>query len=405
MNIVQRKIDIEDLIKGLDITPTMYENARTKYQRVGKYLHEKGMNVDIFPQGSFAIGTVVRPYTRGADKSYDLDFICLNNVEKHRTSPKDEKFLPYNALMESAAYKEILCSEEYDKCWTLEYAKVSDSEFNMDIVPAVSEDYSVVRELLDQGLDIKYSQKVIAITDKKNNGYRWSTSNPKAYKEWFDEINKPFLENGRFERRNKILQENRKFFASIEEIPAELEHSALQRVIQILKRHRDVYFSKKHQEDNKPISAIITTIAAEIAKSSSSTVSIIELLQYVVKEFEVYSNWQRMEQSVFESCYNSKKVITRNNGKWEIKNPVNPKDNLADSWIQNSSKATYFFEWVKQLKKDFVDAFTYEDDEFIATLENGFGTSYVQRMIKKEHYNLKASQEISATPKHWRMHE
>ncbi len=85
MNLVQRKIDIEDLVRGLDITPTMYENARTKYQSVSKYLHEKGMNVDIFPQGSFAIETVVRPYTRGADKSYDLDFICLNNVEKQST--------------------------------------------------------------------------------------------------------------------------------------------------------------------------------------------------------------------------------------------------------------------------------------------------------------------------------
>ena len=54
MNLVQRKIDIEDLIRGLDITPTMYENAREKYQNVGKYLQEKGMNVDIFPQGEYS---------------------------------------------------------------------------------------------------------------------------------------------------------------------------------------------------------------------------------------------------------------------------------------------------------------------------------------------------------------
>lgn len=403
MNLIQRKLDIENLIQGLDITPTMFENAREKYQNVGKYLHDQGIDVDIFPQGSFALGTVVRPYTRGEDKSYDLDFICLNKVKKHQTNPKTEKYVPYNALMENETYKRILCEEEYDKCWTLEYAKVGDVEFNMDIVPAVGEDNSVVYELLNQGLDMRYAHKAIAITDKKNSGYRWSTSNPRAYKEWFDEINKPFLEYGRFERRNKILQENRKFFASIEEIPVELEHSALQRVIQILKRHRDVYFSKRHLEDNKPISAIITTIATQIAKGAPSTIAIVELLQYVVREFEIYANWQRMEQSVFESHYETKKVIVKDNGKWVIKNPVNSKDNLADSWNENSSKANYFFEWIKQLKKDFVDALTYEDDEFIATLENGFGTSYVQKRLHKELYNIKSPEIITSTPKHWRM--
>lgn len=405
MNLMQRKLDIEDLIQGLDITPTMYENAREKYQNIGKYLHEKGMNVDIFPQGSFALGTVVRPYTRGKDKSYDLDFICLNNVDKQQTNPKEEKFLPYNALMENETYKRILCSEEYDKCWTLEYAKISDVEFNMDIVPAVKEDNIVIGELVYNGLDINYAQEAIAITDKKNNVYRWSTSNPKAYKDWFDKINKPFLEYGRYERRNKILLENQKIFATIEEIPTELEHSALQRVIQILKRHRDVYFSKKQQENYKPISAIITTISAEIAKGAPSNIAIVDLLQYIVKDFEIYSNWQKEEHSIIESRYASKKVISRNNEKWIIKNPVNPKDNLADSWNDNPSKATYFFEWVKQLRQDFIEAFTYEDDAFVATLENGFGMDYVQTRIKKENYNLKSAQVISSTPKHWRKHE
>ena len=176
-------------------------------------------------------------------------------------------------------------------------------------------------------------------------------------------------------------------------------------MIQILKRHRDVYFSKKQQENYKPISAIITTISAEIAKGAPSNISIVDLLQYIVKDFEIYSNWQKEEQSIFESRYASKKVISRNNEKWVIKNPVNPKDNLADSWNDNPSKATYFFEWVKQLRQDFIEAFTYEDDAFVATLENGFGMDYVQTRIKKENYIFKSAQVISSTPKHWRKHE
>lgn len=30
----------------------------------------------MYPQGSFAIGTVVRPNVKNPDANYDLDFIC-----------------------------------------------------------------------------------------------------------------------------------------------------------------------------------------------------------------------------------------------------------------------------------------------------------------------------------------
>ena len=57
-----REQDILKLIKGLDITPIMYENATEKYMAVGTYLQEQGLECEIFPQGSFSLGTVVRPY-------------------------------------------------------------------------------------------------------------------------------------------------------------------------------------------------------------------------------------------------------------------------------------------------------------------------------------------------------
>ena len=405
MDFNKRKLDIEKLIKGLDITPTMYRNALEKYQNIGKYLIDNGLDVDIFPQGSFSIGTVVRPYNHGQETSYDLDFVILHRVEKAHTNPKNEKYLPYYKLMENETYKNIISKEEYEKCWTLEYSKLSDVKFNIDIVPAVREEKLVVEELISLGIERNYAQKAIAITNKNNIDYSWRTSNPEAYKEWFDLINKPFMEYNRNERRIKIMNENLQEFSSIEDIPSVLDHSALQRVIQILKRHRDVYFSKKNQENNKPISAIITTITAEIAKDAQNYLSIVELLQYVITDFGVYSKWQKVDELFFESRYVSKKVIMRKNMKWVINNPVNLKDNLADGWNTNPSKADYFFEWVEQLKEDFIDSFAYGDDLFFAMLENGFGTRYVKMMMKNDNHYLDNSQEILSTPKHWKMHE
>ena len=59
-----RKQDLLKLIDGLDISPSMYKNATEKYKAVGTYLQEQGLICDIFPQGSFSIGTVVRPYNK-----------------------------------------------------------------------------------------------------------------------------------------------------------------------------------------------------------------------------------------------------------------------------------------------------------------------------------------------------
>ena len=85
----------------------------------------------------------------------------------------------------------------------------------------------------------------------------------RQYKNWFETINKPFLDFNRENRKKILLEKNRTIYNSIEEIPEGLERSSLQRVIQILKHHRDVYYCRIKKENLKPTSAIITTICAE----------------------------------------------------------------------------------------------------------------------------------------------
>ena len=59
-NILRQK-DILKLIEGLDISPTMFRDATVKYSTVSLYLQAAGLECDVFPQGSFSLGTVVRP--------------------------------------------------------------------------------------------------------------------------------------------------------------------------------------------------------------------------------------------------------------------------------------------------------------------------------------------------------
>jgi len=396
-----RKVDMKMIVDKLDITPTMYKNAIEKYRNLSAYLQKQGINSDIYPQGSFALGTVVRPYRNSKEMNYDLDFICLLNENVSECNPKDVKMKIGNALKDSEVYSKIL-QEEYDRCWTLEYAEIGEVGFNMDIVPAVPSE--IVNVDNDHGIEeLKYRETKISITNKKSEDlYDWIKGNPKGYKEWFLEINKPFLEHDRSYRRQLLFESHRHVFNSIEEITEDYERSSLQRVIQILKRHRDVYFSKTRKENDKPITAIITTLAAQIANEASKDLDVFELLEYIVREFNVYSEWQVLSEATFIKKYSTRNFVRRVNGKWQILNPVNSDDNLADAWNGENNKAKCFFEWIKAVQQDFIYSLEKKDEEFITLLENSMGTHFVRKSINTEKYTTSQSDNLAYQAKPWR---
>lgn len=397
-----RQQDILKLIEGLDISPTMYKNATEKYKAVGTYLQNQGLACDIFPQGSFSLGTVVRPYRESKEADYDLDFICCLGDKKETTTAKYVKNVVKETLCNSEVYREKLQNIEWDKCWTLEYAEVNGIGFNIDIVPGVSESDDIIQLMVGNNLSQDNAELAVAITDKRKQNYFWLTSNPRAYKNWFESINKPFLEFDRINKRKVLFEKSRTVYNSIEEIPEGLERSALQRVIQILKHHRDVYYCRIKKENLKPTSAIITTICAEIASGMNPSLNVFELLQAIADDFEIYSANQTMTEEAFSRQYETKNVIRKSNGKWQIINPVNPNDNLADSWNINPEKAELFFKWVKAMKKDYVDSLQIEDNDFVALLENNFGRDYVKKSINLNEYANVVPTIIQNTPKPWR---
>ena len=126
----QRQKEILQLTKNLDITPTMRKDAEEKYQAIATYLQSHGIECNIYPQGSFALGTVVRPLDKDA---FDLDTICEISVDKSNTTARETKESVGKVLLDSERYGDVI---EYETCWTKEYA----NEFNIDIVPAVDEE-------------------------------------------------------------------------------------------------------------------------------------------------------------------------------------------------------------------------------------------------------------------------
>jgi len=90
------KEELSDLLRAiaddLDIPGHMYEDAVVKYTEVGEWLaHEDSelaqYDPDIFPQGSFRLGTMVRPVNDSEE--YDIDLVCHLKIKKENTTQKE----------------------------------------------------------------------------------------------------------------------------------------------------------------------------------------------------------------------------------------------------------------------------------------------------------------------------
>lgn len=403
INREQRESDILKLFEGLDIPQGLYEKAIGHYNAVAAFLQEQGIESDIYPQGSYSLGTVVRPYKESEDAAYDLDAVCEIKINKSDTTAEEIKKMVGDALKSDGTYRKML-QEEWDKCWTLEYADVNGIGFSVDIVPAVAEEDIVLKNNLEtEGVDFTVYDSQIAITHRDGERYTWKTSNPKAYQNWFKKLNERFVkaERQRLAKRRDgrlyVLNE-----ATVEKIPETQERSALQRVIQIVKYHADVYYTKGNIKEYKSASVIVTTLIALLAQEADPSLEVFPLLSYIVGELEIYGENLSLTESAFAKRYENKNVIRRIGGQWVLRNPLNPSENLVDSWNHEPRKAQYFFQWIRILKKDYLTSLDTEDENFVAVLENNFGKDYLQKSLNISAYAKKEPVNINVASKPYR---
>ena len=287
---------------------------------------------------------------------------------------------------------------KWEKCFTIEYADINGVSFSIDLVPAVSDSDDEKAALTTKGLSPQIVDTSIAIPRQNSEkSYRWISNNPKGFKKWFDEINAPFLmyapkyaERGMFEN------------ASVEELPNEVRRSALQRVIQILKYQRDTYYSKLKQSDGdeiKPISALITTMTAQIASNYvKKDCTVFELLRYVLDRLEMCIHQTEMTFEQFALKYDNSPVLSYKNGKWVVPNPADPDDNLADKWNSDDKIPKTFFNWVTTIKKDLFEVMAQNDDnQFGVFMENSFADYDPNNPIIKKYRKTRVATPINAS--------
>jgi hypothetical protein len=306
---------LEAICRELELTAAQYKDAEEKYNAVGKWLGDGPQLAvylpAIFAQGSIALETSVRPYKRA---EFDVDLIC------HLVNGSDQlgqilvKQLVGTRLRESKVYREML--EERNRCWCLNYA----GQFHMDITPAVP--------------NSRCQNGGLAVPDRKLE--RWKPTNPKAYTALFNTIAAlaPRITPMRVRALNETLA------AAVEPLPEQtFSKGVLRRGVQLLKRHRDIYFDGKNYA---PISIIITTLAGQAYRhvaTANQYDSEFDLLVDVVKYMPAFI----------------KKTVVAGRTCYDIPNPTTQGENFADKWnaLLDGPKLTEaFFRWHETAKRD-----------------------------------------------------
>lgn len=352
----------ETIGQSLDISESQYKKAVEHYEAVGAFLASPGSPLSIYrpeimPQGSFLLGTVIKPVNE--DDELDIDLVCRIEDKKPEWTQNNLKQTVGDWLKQNGQYQKML-DKEGRRCWTLNYKE--SPKFHMDILPAiVGKNYKFLLESVYADTYIENDKRLaIRITDKTDPNYpietnpiNWPISNPFGYARWFQD------------RCSVMTRKSMLFMEGVKPVPAySSDKSILQRVVQILKRHRDILFNG---DEDKPISIIITTLAG---------------LAYQKEEnlFDALINVAGRMQSFIRDIYSPKheKFI-----KW-IGNPVNLDENFADRWSEPNKKQINFYKWLEKLNTDLKTAIDQKGiDKIQKSLELPLGQKLINESFVK----------------------
>lgn len=321
---------MERIATELEVPPSRYEEAKRRYESVGSWLGRdesslKDYDPVVYVQGSFRLGTPIRPASE--NEHYDIDLVCELTVDKHLVSQQHLKSMLGHEMYLYAKAHGMKDLTEGCRCWTLDYA--DGAQFHLDALPAIPDAAGQRQMLAARMMKSDWSDTAIAITDIKHPTYHhvhtnWPHSNPRGFTNWFRSRMKVSFNA----RRGAMALEAK---ASVENIPAYRVKTPLQQAIQILKRHRDLMFLT--EPDNKPISVIITTLAAQ-AYNNESTVSL--AMATILQGMDSHIKYDAQGNAV-------------------IANPTDPSENFADKWPEHPRRREAFFKWLTIARKDFAN--------------------------------------------------
>jgi hypothetical protein len=333
---------LEELCESVQLTATQFKDAEDHYHAVGEWLADPKSPIarfrpEIRPQGSVRMKTTVKPLRQN---EHDLDLILrLDLPFGDFSEPKQVFDLVSARLRENQFFRENM--EHYKRCIRITYA----SEFHLDVTPARP--------------NWILGGNNLWVPDRKI--HEWKESNPIDYADaWFD--------------RRAAMSRMAKAARDIESLPqreSARQKVPLRRVVQLMKRNRDIRF--KADPNDAPRSIVLTTLAG-LYYDGEELVSdaILGVLDRIADHIE-----------------------SEPNGVIEVPNPVCPAEKFCEAWAANRAAYVKFVDYVENLRSKLRTLLHTKGLENIAGgLDELFGESLTDRAVAS--YTRKFQQDREA---------
>ncbi|GLI96060.1 nucleotidyltransferase domain-containing protein [Methylocystis echinoides] len=335
---------LERICQELDLTETQHEQAKKSYEAVGEWLAAASdpllVGMAIRPQGSMALRTAVKPIS---ECEHDVDLISFAPRYSVAAPPGILKQAIGARLKDNGTYARLL--EEKPRCWRLNYA----GEFHLDITPSI------------RNPDCVNGGELVPEKGKS----AWKATNPEGYRKLFER-------RGALQPRLRLTELAKDSVRARADSVAPLPErsvfkSVLCRIVQICKRHRDVYFSER-DSSLAPISVIITTLLSrsyEACVKDTIYDSEFDVLLDVITRMRDHINQFGSPERP-----------------WIITNETTKGENFAEKWSANPALPVAFFEWHKRAVADIVSLKAVEGlDRIQESLTRSFGSRPVKKAM------------------------
>lgn len=292
---------LERVATTLDVSIADQRQAVERYSDLGHWLADRDpgrVAVDIYPQGSFRLGTVVRPSDPSGD--FDIDLVFQRDLSKQSVTQEELREAAGALLQEYCTDCNLDPPLELGRCWRLEFFE---DGFHLDVLPVIPDrenEYPTGILLSDR--DLRH----------------WLPSNPIGYADWF------FSRMNQAQLQEQLVALAKSLDRSVEEVPKFLVRTPLQRIVQLLKRDRDLQFHR--DRDRQPPSILITTLAAQVYKGETDVLV-----------------------AVRQAAANLMRAVEERDGVWWVENPAHAGENFADKWNTDPERRQAFLEWLAGL--------------------------------------------------------
>ena len=319
------EVVLMNIVQKISLTPAQYDLITDRYSNLQAILNvaEDAILKDahIFVQGSIGLKTTIKPApeAEGDMANVDADAIVL---------------LPNAQNVDSKEVLDALTRrfEEGTRTSTpikplrrgirIVYADENPG-FHIDVTPA--------RNARGNGQSAGYGN--LEVPDRETG---WKCSTPRDYSLWLENLAKLEIQIIRKMAGDKVIMES----ATQDPLPLYedyAEHNPLRSTIKLLKRHRDQWALNSESLEYRPISAVITTLAAKAYEK-------------VYKESQAQA--LRPIEAIIKIIAYMPQFITQVDEGFAVLNPKDSGENFAEKWNRpNGEGESYreaFFAWHSQ---------------------------------------------------------